>query len=859
MTIPVGSTCSIAYLEHVQAITTLSVKEGRRGDINLKLTSPSQTTSLLLPYRNPDYHQDGFDKWPFMTVHSWGEAPGGEWKFIVETRSQDHKRYTKVSLNALQLVLFGTKSAPPSVQSLPTTCHSECAGEGRCSGAGSASCDKCKNFRVVSTHECVGSCPKGTYENFHMCRDCPEFCAECPNAERCTRCKDEAVRLENGLCAESCPQLYFLSSDNHSCQPCHHSCLDCDGPSDANCTSCPRQFSLERGSCILSHACPSEEYFDDRALECRRCHKSCAQCTGKEDHQCTACFPGFVVSEGMCVVDTSVSEGCGTGQYLDDSSSSCTKCPDGCADCSDEITCTDCEESHFLETQRVGDSPEETKLCVDICSRGFYGDPQTKSCAPCPSYCTACDSPDRCTACALKNFTSPVKGQCPQPCHEEQYYDFEAKQCQACIAGCHLCVNKDGCRHCLDGFFLSSDTKCVRKCPGGTVADKDTRTCQDMSCHSSCLTCYGPGPDECMSCMGGMVLHDNACIDNCPPHTYFNGTHCHPCHSSCATCAGSTEEYCLSCSEGNVLDHYHCVSTCPPRSFNFSGQCLACPMDCQACSVLGRCDQCDPGHRLLTDGECITCPDHCANCSRSDRCDLCDDGFLLLTDSGACVSACPTGHFQEGDTCQACLPHCGACSSTSSCDSCRDGFYYYEPGKSCLSNCPDGYYGNPKLKKCTKCQPSCSQCSGPAATDCQVCSEGFVMDKVSSKCRKCCISEEEESEDSMCCDCSKDNENCVHSYASNQSQKEDKDDDDKVDDEDKNDSKSPIQSATSLAITLAVVGVIMLIVIVAVGACVVARIHRSRKNRDYSPVASEPLRIDDNDSGSEFDELYTKT
>ncbi len=601
MTIPVGSSCNVAYLEHVQAITTVTIKEGRRGDIRLKLTSPSQTTSLLLPYRNSDYHQDSLHQWPFMTVHNWGEKPDGDWKFIVETRKHS-QHYSKVSLDALQLVLYGAEGAPTAARSTKTTCHSECAREDGCSKAGAAFCDACKNVRVVSTSECVESCPEGTYQNFHMCRDCTELCGVCEDSTSCTRCKDDVVRLESGLCADSCPELTFLSPDERTCFPCHHSCLECNGPLDTNCTACPGQFSLESSSCVLSHVCPSGEYFDDRALECRQCHKSCAQCKGKEDYHCTACYPGLVVSEGMCVVDTSVSEGCSPGQYLDDVTTNCTSCPKGCADCSDEITCTSCEESHYLETQRVGDSPEETRLCVEECSRGFYGDAETNSCQPCPSYCSSCLSPDNCTSCSLKNFTAPVAGQCPQPCHEAQYFDFEEKHCQSCTDGCQLCVSKDSCLRCSVGSFLTPDATCIQKCPEGTIADQVTRTCQDVSCHLTCLTCYGPGADECMSCKKGMILLENSCMSDCPTHFFFNGSSCQPCHKSCASCGGPNDENCLSCPEGHILDHYHCVNSCPPRSFDFEGQCLACPKSCLNCSALGKCDACDPGHRLLPAG-----------------------------------------------------------------------------------------------------------------------------------------------------------------------------------------------------------------------------------------------------------------
>lgn len=68
----------VNYLEHVQAV--ISVNSSRRGDLEMFLTSPMGTRSMILSKRpNDDDHRDGFTKWPFMTTHSWGEYPQGTW------------------------------------------------------------------------------------------------------------------------------------------------------------------------------------------------------------------------------------------------------------------------------------------------------------------------------------------------------------------------------------------------------------------------------------------------------------------------------------------------------------------------------------------------------------------------------------------------------------------------------------------------------------------------------------------------------------------------------------------------------------------------------------------------------------
>lgn len=77
-----GTETEVNYLEHVQAV--ISVNSTRRGDVELFLTSPMGTTSMILSKRaNDDDHRDGFTKWPFMTTHNWGEYPQGTWTLEV--------------------------------------------------------------------------------------------------------------------------------------------------------------------------------------------------------------------------------------------------------------------------------------------------------------------------------------------------------------------------------------------------------------------------------------------------------------------------------------------------------------------------------------------------------------------------------------------------------------------------------------------------------------------------------------------------------------------------------------------------------------------------------------------------------
>ncbi|RWS01236.1 neuroendocrine convertase 1-like protein, partial [Dinothrombium tinctorium] len=82
-----ASSNEVNRLEHVQA--TLSISYPRRGFLEIFLKSPSGSSSMLLSERPLDTSPDGFDNWPFTTVHFWGEHPRGLWTLIIRTKGDD--------------------------------------------------------------------------------------------------------------------------------------------------------------------------------------------------------------------------------------------------------------------------------------------------------------------------------------------------------------------------------------------------------------------------------------------------------------------------------------------------------------------------------------------------------------------------------------------------------------------------------------------------------------------------------------------------------------------------------------------------------------------------------------------------
>lgn len=101
----------VAFLEHVEVIVDMTYT--RRGDLEIILVSPQGTATTLLTRRRNDKSVEGFINWPFMSVHTWGENPVGEWKIVIQDRGSGNNGGV---INNVELRLHGTKDMPPHVQ-----------------------------------------------------------------------------------------------------------------------------------------------------------------------------------------------------------------------------------------------------------------------------------------------------------------------------------------------------------------------------------------------------------------------------------------------------------------------------------------------------------------------------------------------------------------------------------------------------------------------------------------------------------------------------------------------------------------------------------------------------------------------
>ncbi|XP_053326308.1 proprotein convertase subtilisin/kexin type 4-like [Spea bombifrons] len=186
-----GSPNHIVSLEHVQAQISLSYS--RRGDLEISLTSPMGTRSVLMALRAYDTSTDGYKDWSFMTTHTWDENPEGIWTLELLNKGgyRNHG-----FLNNFKLILYGTEE-DMMARRIQRSVRRDCL-----TWDSNGLCTKCESPYYIFGKLCLSYCPPKHFKTTQM------------------------VETEG--------------SDGFTliCAACHPSCNTCNGKSDNNCTSC---------------------------------------------------------------------------------------------------------------------------------------------------------------------------------------------------------------------------------------------------------------------------------------------------------------------------------------------------------------------------------------------------------------------------------------------------------------------------------------------------------------------------------------------------------------------------------------------------------------------------------------------
>ena len=159
-----------SYYSYEENDTVYTLDSGPyRGNIQVELTSPSGTTSTILPYRLYDVTTNSLDNFPLTSVHFWGEDPRGTWRLTVRNRNNFENATVAVMVHSISF--YGTTDTPQSVSRIPAQCDQRCDSSRGCAAAGAQYCDACASLRNAATLECIDVCPQGFIQRNGYCYD----------------------------------------------------------------------------------------------------------------------------------------------------------------------------------------------------------------------------------------------------------------------------------------------------------------------------------------------------------------------------------------------------------------------------------------------------------------------------------------------------------------------------------------------------------------------------------------------------------------------------------------------------------------------------------------------------------------
>ncbi|NXS55143.1 FRAS1 protein, partial [Brachypteracias leptosomus] len=470
-------------------------------------------------------------------------------------------------------------------------CHDSCS---TCEGPLATHCTSCSPPLALLLGQCLQSCGEGFYQEHHVCKGCHPSCLGCvgPGPSQCLGCRaaEEVLQpllggAEHGPCLPHCQAQFYVDSRG-VCQGCHPSCASCLGNTSQDCTACPPPHVLLEGTCLSR--CP--EGFFSHQHHCSACHPSCKTCHGPSELECLTCHPHATRAGGTCRT------GCQEEQYLN-LVGYCVDCHPLCLQCVAKLrgagsVCLRCQNArHVL----LGDH------CLPHCPPGHYLDKGV--CTRCHPSCRTCTGrgPFSCSSCSSSLVLSHTNS-CVPTC-SLGYYKDERQTCKPCSRQCLSCASASGCTSCRDPGKVLLFGECqAGGCAQQYYLDVASRTCRE--CDWSCNACKGPLSTDCLQCMEGHVLHQGACLEQCPPAFYQQGDTCQRCAQHCLGCHQATE--CSLCQAPFLLLGSRCVLSCGERFYpdHAEQKCRACPPGCLECGRGSLCHRCDSS-TFLKEGTCV--------------------------------------------------------------------------------------------------------------------------------------------------------------------------------------------------------------------------------------------------------------
>lgn len=283
---------NVNYLEHVQAKITLTSQ--RRGDIKIYLTSPAGTRVNLLTSRSHDVSRSGFNQWPFMSVHTWGESPHGNWQLEIHNDGSYMAQITH-----WELICYGTET-PAQPDDQPYFGEGESGVENYNNALEHNSLDfetEPDNGQWRVMHQ-VGENP-GDVQRNTLNDQTGTACLKFSPNQTCIECLQQTYLYE-GRCYTACPERTYMQH-----KPGRDIEVTTSRPTEQKKHSSASPFDDHHHSPVSLRANSNDPQPRRRAVLaarqpsplCKPCHFSCLTCYGPNDYDCATCAPDAILTQ----------------------------------------------------------------------------------------------------------------------------------------------------------------------------------------------------------------------------------------------------------------------------------------------------------------------------------------------------------------------------------------------------------------------------------------------------------------------------------------------------------------------------------------------------------------------------------
>ncbi|XP_069124102.1 uncharacterized protein [Argopecten irradians] len=540
---------------------------------------------------------------------------------------------------------------------------------------------------TVNETMCETFCASG-YERLN------ETCEACPIGQykdnsdgllgRCVTCSSGYVTPNIASTSSSNCSLYNctegskINANNSGCELCPNGEYQPE-KYQTDCLPCPNGTStLQPGATQCEVFCPSGQQLAGGV--CEPCpigyYKNNTEGLFEDCKPCPVEF--ITAAEGATNEDLCVIGNCTSGQYLVNTTLTCTACPTGTYQ--PEVWQTECIKCPpDTTTQQEGTT--QRSQCFLFCDAGNQG--RNMTCEPCPvGYYKSVAGASPCSVCPPGNRTKSIGST-----------DISDCNIGACDPGTFL--NENTCELCPYGQYQSDPWQddCL-SCPSQTTTYK-----LGAALVSDCI----------MACAGGFEYNTSSGqCEMCDRGFYRDNTdptqaQCQPCPIGTITAIGQISNSILFCFMAN------CTVPGEYRD-SIENTCRPCPRgQYQDRKWQDSCQKCPDNYTTFTEGATSTT-----------QCRLaCIPGYH--EDNGTCAP-CPHGTYrQSGQWCQNCsdnwTTHSNAATDVNQCvPNCTSGQYYSEVNRECALCPPGTYQAEPYQTNCTECVPGTTTRTGGATT-----------------------------------------------------------------------------------------------------------------------------------------------